>query len=370
VRSSSVIDTSAGSATTAGDGGDAGAIAFQTASRDMLVAGTLTAKGGAGAGAGSAGGAGGAVSLTRGAGPVPGSILLGAGIDTSGGAGSVGGSGGNVTVNGNTGATFPAASKQRTSLLGYASIDTSGGSGTTNGGRGGNVSLAQSANFSQPGGETLYSDDVRNEAPITAKGGAGAAGGGGNGGTISISGSPAAALPVTRSTVNLANVDASGGSGTTVGGNGGGVSILDMYRVSNVGTITVTGAAGGTIRGGNGGGLLFSAVNGPAENLGEVKASGGSATSGDGGNGGSLVGSGNKVTAIENFTGDGGASTTGSGGNGGLLQLTSYNTSTLFAGTASVKAGAGAAGALPVGVEGKVQIDGVAKPLVSSQYTQ
>jgi len=376
VRSSSTINTSGGNATTGGNGGDAGPITLQSGGKDLLVTGSIQAQGGTGAGAAGFGGFGGFVTFAR-QGAVGGSVRLAAGIDTSGGSGTAGGGdGGNVTVRGDNGIVFT-GSKQETSLLGYASIDTSGGGGTV-GRNAGSVTVDQFGGWSEPGGSIFYSDDVRNEVPITAKGGAGSAGNGGRGGNVAIRNRSSLALPTTLSTVNVADIDASGGTGTAAGGNGATVTVSDYFRVSNQGKVNVSGGAGGTTQGGSGGGLavgfyqLFSpltATNGPAENLGEVKAGGGTATTGVGGSGGVLLVLGSKVTAVQNFTGDGAASTGSTGGFGGIVVLASLRDATLFSGTLSVKAGASAAGATPpLPTDGNVLIDGVAQPLTGGQY--
>jgi hypothetical protein len=368
-RSSSAITTSGGSATVGGNGGTAGTIGVQSAGRDLLVTGSLQAQGGAGAGAGGVGGSGSSVSLARAPASVSGSLLLAAGIDTSGGSGTAGGgSAGGVTVNGSSGTVFP-DSKQYASLLGYASIDTSGGGGTV-GRTAGNVSITQSAAFSQPGNTTLYTDDVRNEVPITAKGGAGSAGNGGRGGNVSFRNTSVMALPTTHSTVNVADIDASGGTGTAAGGGGGTVSMSDQYQVSNQGKVNTTAGNGGTGNGGSGGALSFTAADGTVENLGELQAAGGSSTGGNGGSGGDFNAQGNEVTAAQNFTGNGGASTTARGGFGGDVVLLGVRTGTLFSGTLSVKAGTSVAGFTPAPTDGLVLIDGVTQALTGGQYTK
>ena len=369
--SSSAIDTSGGTVSTGGTGpgGTAGTIAIFAGARNLLVTGSLKATGGAGVGA--QGGGGNTVSLSRNGGPIPlsGSLRLAADIDTSGGAGTAGGTGRSVTIS--AGIPIFVPGKEDTSLLGYAAIDTSGGASTAggNGGTAGSVGIVQ--NTTTPAGSTsARTDDVYNEVPITARGGDATAGNGGGGNQVGIMGDTSVAGPVTRSTVNVADIDASGGAGSGRGGSGGRFNLYAGYKASNTGKVSLSGGNGGTGPGGTGGMVDFEVYHGPLENLGEVKASGGTATAGPGGSGGRFFAYGSQVTAAQNYTADGGGSSTAAGGNGGDMQLVSDQNATIFSGTASVKAGVGAPAALPVPVVGSILIDGVNESLTNGQYTK
>jgi filamentous hemagglutinin family protein len=301
-------------------------------SGDILVAGSIIARGGNGAGSnanvslatannGGSGGFGGSVSVLA-----IGKVAVGgtnAGVDVSGGAGG-GGSAGTSTIpsgiGGAGGSGGSADLEGGTTVAVGGSILANGGAGGK-GGDGTTTILGGTGGLGGLGGEVLFFGGISASATgaLSAIGGAGGVGGayGGAGGVGGLGGFVLAAA--TGGSI-APTIDVSGGAGGAggvgnnfpggiggAGGNSGSVFVVgDIIDLSKGGVITAAGGSGGA------GGVGVSV----------------------GGNG-------------------------GNGGNGGLIELT-YGSTFLFTAplNASVSGGAGGAGGVTGGLAGAKGLDG------------
>jgi len=232
VTNDSTIDTSGGNGG-AGYGGDGGVINLFGDTGDVANKGNLTNRGG-NATTGD-GGDGGVVQLALGnnfSPPIDGDVTNSGLIDTSGGnsaSGGTGGRGGVVDI------AIHAPNGGSGDVTNSAAITTNGGSGAY-GGDGGVMQFENSP--------VTVGNDLGNNAPLSALGGAGTIDGG-TGGVATFN-----ADHVTNSN-SINNSGGNGGSGT--GGDGG---VVDMQSGSvptdNTGAVTVNGGTGGTSNGTDG----------------------------------------------------------------------------------------------------------------------
>lgn len=373
VLSSAAIDSSGGDATASGAGGAAGSLLLAGTGYPVIVAGSVTGRGGKGIGGINSGGPGAALALSTQNSPgilaigldqASGGISMSAALDTRGGDGPVGGAGGSILITANSDTVVNAAEPGRDPIVlaGYLGFDFSGGDGTSAGGAAGSGVLSNQAAADKGGG--LHIGSIRNEANWTGRGGNASAGAGGSGGLWVVRtdvSTKNVAPSYTRSAVNFGAIDCSGGNGTTSGGttdNGfsNTISLYDHVRCSNFGPLTANGGNGGTGPGGTPGNSTIQILSeGAVENSAPLTTNGGASSSGAGGNSGMVALQAGTVVHTGSISAIGGDSVSGAGGNGLQINIAGIQSASSVHGTLSVRGGAGAA----AGTAGTVFIDGI-----------